>query len=60
LLSFIAGENVRNLRILFGIAHFYDGGLISLWLSKENNKLRDLKKNMYLLYIFPLLSSTNL
>jgi hypothetical protein len=33
------------------------GGLISLWLYKENNKLRDWK--MYLLYIFPL-SSTHL
>jgi hypothetical protein len=34
------------------------GGLISLWLYKETNKLRDWKK-MYLLYIFPL-SSTQL
>jgi hypothetical protein len=32
-------------------------GLISLWLYKENNKLRDWK--MYLLYIFPM-SSTHL
>jgi hypothetical protein len=30
---------------------YYEGGLISLWLYKEN-KLRDWKKN-YLLYIFP-------
>jgi hypothetical protein len=28
------------------------GRLVSLWLYKENKKLRDLKK-MYLLYIFP-------
>jgi hypothetical protein len=34
------------------------GGLVSLWLYKANNKLRD--KKMYLLYIFPLLSSTHL
>jgi hypothetical protein len=30
----------------------YEGELISLWLYKENNKLRDWEK-MYLLYIFP-------
>jgi hypothetical protein len=34
----------------------YEGGLISLWLYKENNKLRDWKK---IIYIFPL-SSTHL
>jgi hypothetical protein len=32
-------------------SHNTKGGLVSLWLYKENNKLRDLK--MYLLYIFP-------
>jgi hypothetical protein len=35
--------------------YFYNGGLISLWLYKENNKLRDWKN--YLLYIFPLRST---
>jgi hypothetical protein len=41
-----------SLTLLNSSLKWYEGGLISLWLYKENNKLRDWEK-MYLLYIFP-------
>jgi hypothetical protein len=36
----------------------YEGALISLWLYKENNKLRDWKKKLFTLHI-PSLRSTH-
>jgi hypothetical protein len=53
LLGSVPGDDSWTTEIMTTLKHLsYKGGLISLWLYKENNKLRDWK-NVFTLYIPP-------